>query len=245
MTRFITILSGKGGVGKTTLALSLGAALKRFGRDVTILDANLDNADIGLHLGVSSFPSDLTHFIKGEKEIADVIYLHPAGFKVIPSGIDNSRIKHFDVDYKRIFEKLQGLSEIVIIDCPPGLGKDVESLLSMSDECLVIANPDIISATNALKAIKLAEEKNSTVLGVVLNRTKNSIHEMNTESMEEFLGIPIIADVPEDEAVVKSRVEKSSLIFDHPEAEASINIKKLAAKLIGDNYEAPLKRGWF
>lgn len=244
MTRFITVLSGKGGVGKTTVAVNLGAALRRFGKDVIILDANLTTPDIGLYFGISNFPSTLTHFLKGEKEITESIYLHPRGFKVIPAGIDNSELKYLDMDMKKVIDKLKGLGEVVIIDCPAGLGKDVQSLLKLSDEVLIVTNPDLMSVTNALKAARLAEENEATVIGVVLNKVKKNA-EMDTPSIESFLGETIISEIPEDDAVAKARINKIPLIFSDPGADAAVNFKKLAAKLIGETYETKLKRGWF
>ena len=232
MTRFITILSGKGGVGKTTIAINLAAALRRLGRDVILLDANLTTPDVGLYFGISNFPVTLNDFIKGESELNDAIYLHPRGFKVLPTGIDHNDLKYHDADFKKIFKKLQGLTEIVVIDGPTGLGKDVRDLLKHSDEILIVTNPDILSVTNALKTSKLAEEHDSTVLGVVLNNMNKSDYEMDVNSVEAMLSIPVISELDYDETITKARIERKPLIFNYPRDETSVNIKALATKLV-------------
>ena len=239
MTRFIAILSGKGGAGKTTVAIHLAAALRKSGKDVSILDANLSAPDLGIYFGIADFKTDLSHVIKGEKEIKEAIYMHPSGFKIIPSSINNSQLKYHAPDFREIFRKLNGLSEIVLIDCPAGLGDEVKEIIENSDEVLVVANPDMLSATNALRTIKASEENDKTVLGVVLNRIKNSSYEIDSKSMENFLGMPVIAEISEDEMITKARAERKPLIFDSPNDSFS-RFSSLAEKIAGEDYP---KRG--
>ena len=233
MTRFISIISGKGGVGKTTVAINLAAALRKLGKDVIILDGDLTTPAVGLYFGISNFSVDLTHVFKGENSITESIYLHPRGFKIIPAGLDHSKLKYVDIDFKEIFKKLEGLSEIVIIDCPSGLGKEVKSLIDLSEETIVVTNPDILSVTNALKAIKLTEENESTVLGVILNRITGNNYEMKIKEIETFLTETIISEINEDELITQSRAKKIPLIFNYPAADNSRNFKMLASKLAG------------
>ena len=72
----IAVVSGKGGVGKTTSAINLAAALNFFGKDVVILDANLTTPNVGLHLGAPIVPVNLNHVLSGKASIVDAIYEH-------------------------------------------------------------------------------------------------------------------------------------------------------------------------
>jgi septum site-determining protein MinD len=87
MTRFISIISGKGGVAKTTTSINLGAALSYFGKDVIVVDANLTTPNIGVHLGVPVVPVHLHHALQGKHNIRDAVYMHPGGTKFVPASI--------------------------------------------------------------------------------------------------------------------------------------------------------------
>ena len=69
MTRFITLVSGKGGVGKTTTAINLGQALTDMGKKVVVVDANLVTPNIGIHLGVMNPEGTINKFLRKEKDL--------------------------------------------------------------------------------------------------------------------------------------------------------------------------------
>lgn len=230
MTRFISIISGKGGVGKTTVAVNLGSALRRAGVDVTLLDANLTTPDLGVYFGILNFPVNLGHVFKGLNEVTEAIYRHPAGFNLIPADLNCSKLLCEEADFKQIFHKLNGLSEIVLVDSPAGLGRDVEKIVKNSGEAIIVTNPDTISATNALKSIRLAEEHNVSILGVVLNRTGRYSHELDAASLESLLGYPVIAEIPEHASIVNARMERRALNFSSGD-KASAQFKMLADKI--------------
>jgi len=87
MTKFIAIMAGKGGTGKTTTSINLGAALSYFGKDVIVVDANLTTPNVGIHLGVPIVPIHLHHVLQGKNDISEAVYVHPAGPKIVPGSI--------------------------------------------------------------------------------------------------------------------------------------------------------------
>ena len=120
---------------------------------------------------------------------------------------------------------MQGISDFVRIDCAGGLNKDIRDILEFSDEALVVTNPDLISSTNALKAIKTAEECNSTVIGVVLNKIKE---EHNSSETENYLGIPVISEIKYDDYFEK----KKPLEGNYTKEEVLLRFRELAKKLM-------------
>src|SRR3990167_7922052 len=93
MSKLITITSGKGGVGKTTTSINLGAALNGFGKEVVIVDANLTTPNIGLHLGAPIVPISLNHVLSGKAKVSEAIYEHESGTKIIPSSLSINELR--------------------------------------------------------------------------------------------------------------------------------------------------------
>ena len=116
--RLITITSGKGGVGKTTSAINLGAALNSFGKEVIIVDANLTTPNVGLHLGAPIVPVNLNHVLSGKAKVADAIYEHDSGTKIIPSSLSVKELRRLNhKKLKDVGKKLRKMADFVIFDC--------------------------------------------------------------------------------------------------------------------------------
>jgi len=241
MTRFIAITSGKGGVGKTTTSINLGTALTNFGRDVIVLDGNLSTANVGIYLGSPIVPITLHDVLKGKRDITDAVYLHPSGLKIIPGSISIDELKK--ANYKKLREalaKLLGKAEVVIVDTPPGLGKDTMAILKAADEIIVVTNPELPAVTDALKTIKMAERVGTKIAGVVLTRFKNDKIDMNIGNVEAIVEKPVIGIIPDDDAIRKAVRMKHPVTYTHPNSAASVGYKKLAANLLGERYEENL-----
>ncbi|PLW80620.1 septum site-determining protein MinD [Candidatus Woesearchaeota archaeon] len=248
MTKYVVVASGKGGVGKTTTALNLAVALSNFGREVLVLDANISTPNLALHLGAPNVPITLHDALRGKNHIKDAAYLHPSGLKVIPSSIS---IKDSDEDaiekLEEILPDLKGVAEVIIIDAAAGLGKEATHAIKSSDEAIIVTNPDVPSVTDALKTIKRCDEKGTKVLGVVVTKFRSDPYELSIKNIETILEKPVIGIIPHDENVRKSLYLKNPVGYSHPNSDASIAYKKLAANLIGEKYVESIieKKGLF
>jgi len=243
MTRLILITSGKGGVGKTTLTSNLSAALTDFGENVIAMDANLTTPNLGLHTGMHLAPNTLHDVLKRKKKLKDAIYPHPYGFKIIPASMSLDDLR--DVDVGRLPEitfSLLGKADYIIMDCAAGLGREAISALSASDEIIIITNPNLPAVTDALKILKLAQQSELDIVGVVVNRVRGNKNELSSEEIEELLGVPVIAEIPEDKNIFKSIAKKQNIFEYAPYSPAAIEIKKLASKLTGKPYNPPKLR---
>ena len=244
LTRVIAVASGKGGVGKTTVTSNLGAALTEFGQRALVMDTNLTTPNLGFHLGVPLYPKTLHDVLKGEAFIDEAIYVHPSGLKVVPAGISMADLKNTNPkDLSKVVLDLVGDHDVVFLDAAAGLGREAVAGLESADELLVVTNPELPSVTDALKAIKLAEEMGTHVLGVVLNRIKDSKSELSVSDVESLLGYPVIARVPEDRKMLDSLAAKSPIVAYAPTSPAAIELKKLAASLVGIDYQPPASSG--
>jgi septum site-determining protein MinD len=238
MTRRILVISGKGGVGKTTLVANLAYALAELGQKVVALDANPTTPNLGLHFGFHLAPKTLHNALRGEAEVEEIAYWHPFGFYVIPGSLSLEDIKNAKPEkLSEITSSLLGKADFVLMDCSAGLGKETLSAMEACDEIIFLVNPDLPSVLDALRALKIAEGLNKKSLGVVVNRVKNAKYELKASEIEEILGLPVIAKIPEDRKVEESIALKIPLISFDSSSPASIEIKKLACFLAGKKFE--------
>jgi len=237
MTRYITIASGKGGVGKTTLVTNLGAALNQFGKNVIVLDGNISTPNVSVLLGMTKLPITLHDVLAGKANLKQAIYMHPSGFKVIPAGLS---IHHSKLKIKRelaeAINEIAGEADFVIIDCAAGLGNEAKQAMYAGDELILITTPEIHAVTDALKAHEFSKDNGIKPMGVVINRVTGKDWEMTKNNVEEFMELPVISMIPEDENVKRAIAKKKPVVYLYPKTKASKEIKRLAAKLIGEDY---------
>jgi septum site-determining protein MinD len=232
MTRFIGIVSGKGGVGKTTTAINLGTALSNLGKDAVVLDGNLTAPNIGIYLGANNPPVTFHEILDGTAQIGDSVYLHASGLRFIPGSIRLNALEKLDLNQlRKAFNKLKGISEIILIDTGSGLTKETLSVMNFADEVLVVTNPEAAAVAEALKTIKKAEEQGILVLGAVLNRTREEGNEISIENVESLLGKPILASIPESESIKKAQAMKHPIVYLNPDLKESLEFRMLAEKL--------------
>ena len=169
MPKIITITSGKGGVGKTTTAINLGAAINYFGKDVIIVDANLTTPNVGLHLGAPIVPVSLNHVLLGKAKVSDAVYEHESGTKIIPSSLSVRELRRLDHSkLKDVSKKLKKLADYIIFDSAAGLGEEAIASIESADEIIIVTNPEIPAVTDALKTSKLVEELGKQVKGIIV-----------------------------------------------------------------------------
>jgi len=239
MKRIIVITSGKGGVGKTTTAINLGAAINYFGRDVLVIDGNLTTPNVGIHLNSPEVPINLNHVLQGKADAFEAVYEHESGIKIMPSSlsikelskIKPEKMKEFKEDFKKI-------SDYIIMDSAAGLGSEALSSISLADDLIIVTNPEMPALTDALKAIKMAEQMKKTVLGVIVTRVKKNDIEMQPETVKEMLEIPILGMIPEDICVSKSLCMKDAVVHTHPKSNAARAYKEIAAKMLNEKYDS-------
>ncbi len=239
MVRVIGIVSGKGGVGKTTIGLNLGAALAHhFKKNVTIIDCNVTTSHLGLYLGMYYCPITLNKVLRGEYTIEEAIQQHHTGLKVVPASLSLTDLEGIDVteirnSIKSIFDK----NDIIILDGSPGLGREAVATLRASDEVLYITNPYIPFAMDIVRNQEIVNEIGVKPLGIILNMIHGKKHEMNKKEIEELTRLPVIAQIPFDRNVHKSLALKVPVVTYKPNTKASKEIIKLASNLIEETYE--------
>ncbi len=236
MVRVICVASGKGGVGKTTSVVNLGYALNKFGYDTIIIDANMGTPNLALQLGMPKVSVTLHDILATNKSIYEAVYVHPNGVKIVPAGMSMWELnRRFNKKLSNELAKLNGVCDIILLDCSAGI-KEAKPAIEASDELLIIANPNLSSITDALKTIELGKSLGVPTMGFILNMYRGKKYELSPSNVEEFLGVPLLAVVPDDEQVRISQAKNSAVVDYSPNSKASIGFKKAAAKIVGQEY---------
>jgi len=235
--RVISILSTKGGVGKTTIASNLALALQSFGRPTVLLDFNFTTPHISLYFNLLNVEKTLNNFLKNECSFNEVIYKHYSGLSIVPTSLSLKDVVSIDGSLKNIIEENLKNFEFVIIDSATGLGREAMISLNSCQEAIFVATPDFVSVFDVAKTYKLISSlpEKPIVFGIILNRVKGKSYEMRKDEVERYSGLPVLAEVKESDAFLKSlSLRIPAFLFDRSVSET---FKQLAAKIAGIPYE--------
>lgn len=239
MNKVIVITSGKGGVGKTTTAINLGAAINHFGREVLVIDGNLSTPNVGIHLGSPETPITLNHILSKKADIEEAIYEHDSGVKIIPASLSIKELTKTKPEKLKNFKKdFEEVAEHIIIDSAAGLGNEARSAIEIADELILVTNPEMPAITDALKAIKLAEQMKKPVKGVIVTRVRKNKSEMQPDVVKEMLEVPILGMVPEDLTLQEALNFKDAVVHTHPKSRPSRAYKEIAASILDIDYDS-------
>ncbi len=237
MQRVVGIVSGKGGVGKTTIAVNLGIALHRMGKNVLLVDGDITGANLGLHLGFYQFPLGIMEALDENLEPVDVVYTHQSGLSFIPGSLSMDYIGE-SVSSSKLRRFLDGIDSLVLLDAPPGLGKDSLTVMKACDEFMLVVNPDLPSVVDSMKLVQHAAEEGKRITGMILNRVKGK-NEIVQQEIQQIIQSPVIGVVPEDAAVRKSLYYRTPVLLHDPFSPASISINSIASGIAGIPYKRP------
>jgi len=244
--RVITISSGKGGVGKTNVAINLAIAFSEIGKKVVVMDADLGLANVNVILGI--IPKyNLYHVIKGQKRLNEIIIDTPYGIQIIAGASGFAQLADLDEDARESFVKeLKDLvyADIIIIDTGAGVSQNVLTFLKSADDAIIITTPEPTAITDAYGIIKtISSEINAPNVKLVVNRVKSymegkRVAERVINIAGQFLNIKVdnLGFVFEDVTVQKSVIKQDPFIKSAPNSKASQSIKHLMSRLANIKY---------
>lgn len=238
--RVIGLISGKGGVGKTSLTVNLGIALKQSGNEVTLIDADFSASNLGVYLGRYDHPVKMQKVLNGEASIEQGIFRHPTGVKALTSSNEIDQVEPNTEGLMEIFDRAAETSDYVLIDCPPGLNSTVEDIIDACDEIMIITMPTQTAGVNAAQIIEKCKEKRKPILGTILNKVdgdpEKELIEREVEMMTES---HILSNIPYDKTMKEALFDNTPLILYDDLSPAAIEIKRLASEMDGTPYEEP------
>ncbi len=235
MSRVIGVLSGKGGVGKTTIAANISASLAwDYGNNVIAIDANTTSSNLGLLLGSYRFPVTLNDVLKGKADITDAIYAHPSGLKIIPSSTFNEDIDADPEKMSEIISELDKYVDFIILDCPPTLSKETIAMINAIKEAILVTNPEWAALLETKRTIDYLKSKKKKILGVIINKADLEPEEI--EKIKKALNVPVLGVIPEDNAVTKSVERRVPFIHLKSKSRPSRALKDIMEQVTGQTF---------
>jgi flagellar biosynthesis protein FlhG len=241
--RVITVASGKGGVGKTNFVLNLAVVLQRLGFKITILDADFGMANIDILWGIKTSYS-IYDILYNNKSIEDVIVTINDNIRLIPGGSGIRELSEIDADKRtklsNELSKIQN-TDILLVDTGAGLSNTVLNFVEVSDDVIVITNPEPTALTDAYGLMKVIINNNiNNNLNLVINRVKNQdeakdIFEKISSTIKIFLDSEInyLGYIYEDSKVGQAVREQRPFTLAYPNSQASSCVNQISSRLLG------------
>ena len=236
--KIVTVTSGKGGVGKSSLALNMGIALNRRGHRALIIDTDFGFSNIDVMLGVRA-KYDLMDVIQSRKNIREIIEVGLEGVQFISGGSGIYELTKLESpQLMRIMENvmsLESVSDTIIFDTGAGINDNTLRLIHASHETILVTTPEPTAVVDAYALLKIVDSQGyQPNVNLVLNRVENvreatsvmdgliRIVEKNTEIQMKKLGM-----ISQDAYMLSAVKEQVPILISHPYCTASADINKL------------------
>jgi len=238
----LAITGGKGGVGKTNVAVNVSLALAGEGKRVILMDADLGLANVDIQLGLKA-DRTLQEVLSGECSLRDILITTPGGVKVIPaaSGVQSltqlSSQSHAGII--QAFSELDEQLDILVIDTAAGISDSVVSFVRAAQEVMVVVCDEPSSITDAYALVKLLNrDYGMTRFRVLANMTRSpgegkALFNKFVKVAERFLEVSLqyAGDIPWDESVRKAAQRQRAAIEAYPNSKCAAAYREVAREI--------------
>lgn len=252
--KVISVTSGKGGVGKTSLVVNLASALTKRNKRVVILDADLGLANVDVFFGIAP-DFNIKHVLMGQKKLKEIMVKGPHGIRIIPASSGIEELARLTPEQKLTllaeFEELETDFDVMIIDTATGISSDVAYFNTAAQHTLVILCPEPASLTDAYALIKLLYSKycqrdiHVVVNGANSQKEAQEIFNALSNVCMRFLGLSPewVGFIPLDGAFIKATKQQKILIDVYPQSPSAQAIRELADKVL--SWPVPRLKGTY
>ena len=240
--RVIAVASGKGGVGKTNLAVNLGLSLAQRGVRVALLDGDLGTANVDVVMGLQP-RYHLQHVVTGQKTLTDIIIEGPYGMQIIPGASGLPDLVDLPAAQREALLRsllvLDGTIDLLIIDTSAGVSKNVVQFVLAAGEMLLVTTPEPTAIIDAYALIKiLASYQMPVAISLVVNNVRNRDEgdltaRKLTAVAQQFLGrrVECVGNLPYDTSVAEAVRHQSPLMQRYPRCAAADAINSIGDRL--------------
>jgi flagellar biosynthesis protein FlhG len=239
----LAITSGKGGVGKTSVAVNLALLLARAGSRTCLLDGDLGLANVDVLLNLHP-RSSLREVLTGTASLEQVLMEGPGGLRILPAASGIEALADLSPEAQRglvaQLPALGDLAEVLVLDTAAGLSPTVLALVQASDDVIVVTTPEPTALTDAYAMVKVLSRRQPALpVSLLVNEVAHAaegreVHQHLNRIVRRFLGreLPLAGWIPRDECVERAVREQRPLVLFFPHARASVALGELARRMM-------------
>lgn len=209
--KIITVTSGKGGVGKTTITANLASALAMQGKKVTAIDADVGLRNLDIVMGLENrIVYDLVDVVEGRCRLRQAMIKdkRQSDLYLIPAAQTRDKTAVSPSDMVLVCDQLREEMDYILIDSPAGIERGFQNAIAPADMVLVVTNPEVSAVRDADRIIGMVEAEEKGPAQLVINRLKPRMVErgemLSIDDVLDILAIQLIGVIPEDEAILIS-----------------------------------------
>ena len=243
----VTVAGAKGGVGKTTTSINLGtAAVTETDRSVLLVEADLAMANVVdfLDLGYDPIHDPDLHDVMAERaSIDEATYAVDSGLDVLPSGDSLDAVAEVDVRSLRpVVEAARSRYDVVLLDTAAGVSLKTILPLAVADGVVLVTTPRVSAVRDTKKTLEIVDRVDGEAAGVVIAQSGTG-NAPPPERLADFLDVPLLGNVPADEAVNRSQDVGEAVVTYAPESPAAagylgvadaLGLTARSATIVGD-----------
>lgn len=240
MSKIIGIVSGKGGVGKTTLCAGIAFSLAARGKNVIAIDGDIGLKNLDILLGmVDNIAFDLTDILTERCMISKAIQVHESYPNLhFISASQNADADSIDKNrFRKLCRYLRTHYDYVLVDAPAGLGTGFRNIIDSCDECIVVATSDLTSIRDAQKCAGLVSGINGLTSYLVLNKINPQMitkgYLQNIDDIIDSVSLRLLGIVPSDDGIIIHSNSGTPIIG--TKSICAQPIKNIAGRLCGEN----------
>lgn len=218
MGEVISVISGKGGTGKTTICAGIASCLAAEGKKVLCIDADIGLRNLDIALGMADQPIiAFTDVLQGHYELSDAAeHSEIPGLFLFTAPIrENEELISFSA-FEKMLQEARENFDFCFIDSPAGIGTGFRLATQFADRSIVVSTPDPASMRDAERASELLLLDGKDEMHLVVNRITPKLFrqmELTVDDIMDGVGLPLLGIVPEDPEVVLAAAYGDALIL--------------------------------
>lgn len=207
--KVITITSGKGGVGKTTVTANLAAALAIRGHKVVAIDADIGLRNLDIVMGLENrIVYDLVDVVEGRCRLRQAMIKdkRQPELYLIPAAQTRDKMAVSPSDMVLVCDELRQEMDYIIIDSPAGIERGFRNAIAATDQVLIVTNPEVSAVRDADRIIGMIEAEEKGPGYLIVNRVKPDMvsrgEMLSIDDIIDILAIQLVGVIPEDENIL-------------------------------------------
>ena len=241
MNRIIVVTSGKGGVGKSTVAANLAYGLAFDKRHVLLVDMDSGLRSLDLMFGAENeLVFDLTDVLDGICDIRQALFpvkMRP-GLFLLPASQNSGSASLSPADVSSLLNNLRRSFDYIILDCPAGIERGFRNAVAPADSAILVITPDNVSLRSGERAYQLLTDEGIQDIQLVINRIGRK-PAVSTDECVTRLELPVLGFIPDDPAVQTS-ISSGIPVIESP-VPAGDAFERIVRRILGENvrYKIP------